>query len=226
MIFSEIKSRLYSLLQDQFQTAWTNSTVAAAVTKAVRKVGNKVGRDSSRTTLALVQGQIEYTLPLGVRRLSKIRILPENGNEPDHSGLDQIDYALLPVVNNVSAQADPTHFALSLTGGAGANQYLLTVFPAPARNAVDAIIIDFEVDTVIESDNPSTGPQDAQIIPYPEQFEEAIVYYSASYLLLERSDSKDTEESRKYRKIANQEIRENRPVDALSFYRDQNRAMP
>lgn len=224
MDFLDVKDRIYPLLQDRIQTTWLNPIVAKAVTKAIRRVANRVGRDESLIKISLVESQQAYVLPLGVRRLSKVKIIPENGTEPPFRGLPQVLRHLIPLTT--PNERDPVMFSLNLTGGAAQNQYELFFWPPPARSATDAIQITYALDTVIVSDDPSTTPQDEQVIPYAEQFEEAIIYYTAAFLLFERSDDKDTQEAQKFRLIADEEVRTNRPVDALSFYRDNNRAFP
>jgi hypothetical protein len=159
-----------------------------------------------------------------VRRIQDVKIIPENGNEPLACGLPQVPLAEIPIT--VPQESDPDRFALSLTGGATADRYSLYFWPAPARSATDAIVVTYDVDTSIISSSPATGPNLAQTIPYPAQFEDAILYYTMSYLLLSRADEGDREEAQKFKMIADQEVRENAPVDALTYRVDNNRAMP
>jgi hypothetical protein len=224
MFFSTLLSSFYEIFQDPLQTTLSNTSLARAATKGVRRVANIVGRDDARTLLSLVQGQQIYELPVGVRRLTKVRILPENGNEPHYEGLPQIMADQVPVT--VPQEGDPEGYSLSLTGGTDSDRYALTLWPAPARSAADSIIVDHAVDTIIESDSPATAPQLAQVIPFPEQFEPAILYYTLYYALSERMDEKDKQDAQYYLSMAKDEMKENAPVDAISSRVDINRAMP
>jgi len=140
------------------------------------------------------------------------------------AGITQVRLQDIPVT--VQDETDPDRFALSLTGGTDSDQYSLFFWPAPARSAVDAIVISYSVDTVISSDSPATTPQKAVALPFPAQFEDAILYYTMSFMLAGRGDEGDREEAMKYKALAEQELRENAPVDAISARRDCNRAMP
>ena len=225
MNFGQLLSDVYELLEDPLQTAWTNRAVARAVKKAVRRIANAVGRDDTQTLLSLVESQQEYVLPTGIRRVNKVRIIPEQGGEPRGAGLLQLASPKdLPLT--LDEESDPQYFVLRLTGGTNANQYSLIFYPVPARSATDAIVVDHAVDTIISSDSPATAPQLAVELPFPEQFDEAMLYYTAGFLLAERSDEGDMQESMKFEAMAKAEIRENGPVDSLSFRADLNRAMP
>ena len=217
MDYSTLITDVLAILEDNLGVAFSDSQEQRAATKAVRRVANKVGRTESRQSLDLVESQQAYLVPTGIRRLKKVQLIPENGNEPNSTGLRQVGLSDIPIT--VPNERDPDRYSIRLDAGTDENQFEIFLWPAPARSATDAIVITYDVDVVFDG---TAG----QKIPYPPELQEAIVYYTASYLLFERADESDTQEAQKFKIMGDTEVKENRSVDSMSHYIDNNRAMP
>ena len=116
----------------------------------------------------------------------------------------------MPIVSQGDRAQDPDRFALNITGDVDGDKYSLVLWPIPFRSAVDAIVVTYEVDYTFNSAVTSTP------IPYPRQFYESIIFYSCYYILAFKDNATDREQAMTFKNIADQEIRENRPVDALT----------
>lgn len=190
-----------------------DAKVAKAAESACRYLGNNVGRNVTRIGIDMIQDQADYVVPLTskIRRVNTLKIIPENGNEPPSQGLIQVDLMDIPLTLSVQSGRDPDRFVLDLTGGNAENQYSITLWPTPSRNAVGAIVIDAEVDVVFNVAN-----QDSENVPYPEQFDEALKYMACFYLLASKDDQRDQNQALNFKKLADLELQMNRPVDALT----------
>ena len=190
-----------------------DAVVARAAESACRYLGNNVGRNVTRIGVDMIQDQADYPVPTvnKIRRINQVKIIPENGNEPPKQGLIQVDLLNIPLTIAVQSGRDSDRFVLDLTGGTAENQYTLTLWPTPGRSAIGAIVIDAEVDIVFDVANQAT-----ENVPYPEQFEAALRYLTAFYLLAAKDDQRDQNQALNFKRLADQEIAMNRPVDALT----------
>ena len=134
-------SALIDVVQDELEDpggfATFNDTVTAqAAENACRYLGNVIGRNEGRLALDMVADQADYPLPTSVdlRRIEKVRILPETGGEPPRQGIIQIDLVDLPITDTTQSGRDPDRFVLNLTGGTNEDRYTLTLWPTPNRS--------------------------------------------------------------------------------------------
>lgn len=194
-------------------STFPDAKVAKAAESACRYLGNNVGRNSTRIGIDMVQDQAEYDVPITskIRRINSIKIIPENGNEPGTQGLVQVDLLNIPLTLSVQNGRDPDRFVLDLTGGVAENQYSLNLWPVPGRSAVGAIVVDAEVDVVFNVDDQAT-----ELIPYPEQFSDALKNLACFYLLAKKDDERDQRQAMNFKKLADLDLQMNRPVDALT----------
>jgi len=221
MIFSQLLTEAYRLLEDPNRIAWPNSAIVRHLNAALRSIGSAVG-DSGRTTLSLVQGQQAYDLPAGVRRIREVRIAPESGSEP----LIITQRRLEEMRINVPQEGDPSLYAVQLTSGANEDQFGLFMWPAPARSTADAIIIDYEIEYELDSDDPATVPQEAQVIPFPRAYEMAILYLTIGSALSERDDDSDIQKSEHYWALGQRQLTELQPTGSASKMIDAYRPFP
>jgi len=192
---------------------FSDAKVAKAAESACRYLGNNVGRNATRIGVDMVDTQADYPVPTAnkIRRVNSVKIIPETGGEPRGQGLIQIDLHDLPITLSALSERDPDRFVLDLTGGSADNQYSLTLWPTPSRSATGAIVIDAEVDVIF-----TVAGQASENVPYPEQFSEALKYLACFYLLAAKDDERDQRQSLNFKKLADLEIDQNRPVDAIT----------
>ena len=196
--FGALKSTVYEILQDPAGVAWSVDAVKRSATKANRKIANVVGLNQSRLTLSMVQGQQSYEIAgTTVKRISSIRILSEAGDQAGYP-LTQVQLDELPI--NTSEEGEPTNFVLNIISGTDGDQTGIVLWPTPARSQADAIIVDYEPNDTL------TG-NDAEVLPYPSVFDEARIYYTLYYMLMDREDTKDTESALKFEKMAKDEMK-------------------
>jgi len=136
--------------------------------------------DSARTTLNLVASQQQYDLPVGLRSINKIQLVPENSTS---TTCELLPIRLEDIPVFTPNEKDPTHFYLQISGGSDSNTFGLFVWPTPARSATDAIVIDYTPDYEM-----TLG---TDVIPFPNMLNAYIVQYSAGSLLMDRVDDKD-----------------------------------
>ena len=163
MNFGDLLTEVYDLGNDPGQVAWRNSVVARYLNGSLRRAGQITG-DSARLSLALVQGQQEYALPTGVRRVKQVSIMPQEGVEPRYP-IVETSIQKIPVITQT--QKDPERYALQATGGANGQNFSLFMWPAPGRSAPDSIIIDIELAYEFTSTNPATAGELATELPFP-----------------------------------------------------------
>jgi len=190
-----------------------DAVVAKAAESACRFVGNNVGRNTTRLAIDMSDGVADYDIPIAnkIRRINQVKIIPENGNEPRSQGIIQIDLIDLPLTLSVQSGRDPDRFVLQLTGGTAENQYQLTLWPTPGRTALNAIVVDAEIDYVFDvADQATTN------VAYPEQFDEVIKYLACYFLLFTKDNANDQNQAVRFKAAAEEILEQNRPVDAIT----------
>ena len=225
MNFGQLLTNTYRILQDPGQAVYANSVIALYASQALRTVGNALSITSGRdASLALVDGQQEYVVPDGVRRITHIRILPEAGTEPGNY-LDEYRLGQFPFID--PNNADPQYFAILGGGGTDEDQLKLFLYPSPNRSASNSIIIDYELDYEFLSDDPATTDQKTlQLIPFPKIYHLAVLYFTVYYALSEQDDGHDLEKALYYKNLGMDILRDYSAINSISFYKDNFRAFP
>lgn len=228
MIFGDVLTQVYRLLEDPGQFAWPNSAVALHLQDAVREVANRVGRAEGRGTLGLVQGQQSYVLPVGIKRVKNVRILPEiqAGGTQAEAGmsLQEVPLEEMPIV--VLQEADPRVFSTSAVAGATEEQLELFMWPAPARSTADAIVYNYDIEYAFASVDPADAGNLAQLIPFPAQYDKIILYLTCAGLLSERTDQDEMRKGELFQFKAEEILRPLIPIRPTSYMRDVYRAFP
>ena len=192
---------------------FSDAKCSIAAEKAVRYLGSQVGRIEARLAVDMVIDVPDYVLPAAtqIKAIKKLRIIPENGNEPGKQGLKQIDLFNMPINPTFQSSRDPDRFVTSLNGGANEDRYMISLWPSPCRTASEAIIIDYEVDFVFVVANQATTQ-----VPYPPQFTPALNLLTKANLLSDKDNQADKDLAKTIRKEAQTEIEQNRDTDAIS----------
>lgn len=228
MNYGDLQTQVYRILEDPNGFAWPNSAVAFNLNTAVSTLVNKLGRAEGRLTLSTVVGQQEYTLPQGITRVKQVRILPQiqaGGSQQEPSGsLTELALEDMPVV--VTQNGNPDRFSLKAVGGSNEDQFSIFVWTAPDWAASDNIIVDFDIDYQFTSDDPSSGADLAQLIPFPPAYDKIIVRLTAAEMLGERSDADDIQKGEFWYDKAMQELKPKLPIRTTSYRRDVRRAFP
>ena len=227
MIYSDVTTDIYRILKDPGKVAFTSACVAKAVTAAVRKVLGATNTAVGRTTLSMVLGQQQYDLPyfnngtpntLGIRRLTRLRLVPAVGGEPKEIPQYQLD----EITYTSPTPGDPYAFALiSGQGATSPEQLSMFVWPTPARSAVGAFVIDYAVDYVFTS-----STNDSTAIEVPETLTNVVAWLAAADCLLESDDVSDIQKSSVLRQQAERRIAENFIMESLTLRADKNRIFP
>lgn len=190
MTFDELLTAVYENVQENKAAPirWKNDRVAFYANKAFRRIVGTVGRYEIRTTLNLVQGQQVYQLPDDVKRLKAVWVVPENSTTTVLTPLEEVGFEFLPVLTG--EERDPTNYALRASDLTNPDQMAVVLFPIPGRNGTDDLVIDYERDVPIVSDEVATAPQLAAVLPIKEQFDLALTYFTSAFLL-KISDDQD-----------------------------------
>jgi len=183
MNFATFKAKVYQQLQENAASParYTDDDVAFFGTQAVRDLINRVGRYTGRAALNMVQSQQEYVLPVGILRLTKIEIIPESGESSNIRPLDKVALWEIPIGSGT--EGDPTKYAYENSDPANPAQMSLFVYPAPGRNAANAIVYDYERGEEVTNN-------DAFIMPFKEEFSYGVILKTAG-LMLDVSDDGD-----------------------------------
>lgn len=228
MLFSDVLTQVYRILEDTGQFAWPNSAVALHLQDAVRDVANQLGSADARITLDLAQGTANYLLPVGVRRVNNIRILPEipAGGTQAEAGppLKQDTLAKFPVVS--VQDAEPRRFAMSAVAGATQEQFEILFHPTPQRSATGGIIVNYGIEYPFTSPDPADQTALDQQIPFPSQYDKVIYYKTAGGMLSERTDQADIEKGEYFNSKAERLLKPMLPVKATEAMVDECRAFP
>ena len=229
MQFSDFLPQVYRIVEDEGQFAWPNSAVALHLQEAVRDVANKLGLADTRVELSLVEGNSNYLLPAGIRRVNNVRILPAipAGGTQAQAGppLAQCNsLAEFPVVN--VQNDEPARFVMSAVEGSNEDQFQITLNPAPARSATAAIIVNTGIEYPFTSADPAAGGDLTQLIPFPPQYLKVIIYKTASGMLSERVDESDIRRGIQLNNQADEWLEPMLPVKSTQHYAQPPRAFP
>jgi hypothetical protein len=104
--------------------------------------------------------------------------------------------------------------------------FQLLFWPTPARSAERTIVITYEIDYLIESDDPATAGQLAVPIPFPRIYDTALENLTCYYLLSQSDDTTDTNNAAKFKNIGEDCLSRSRPIDSSSSMIDIFRAFP
>ena len=227
--FEDMLPKVYKLLQDPAQFAYTNSNVAEALNTAVRDIANKLGSADTRVELDLVQGTAEYLLPVGIRRINSVFILPpiQTGGTQGNTRVPLLQVNSLQNFPIVSvSESEPFLYVLSAVAGTDEDQMQIILFPTPQRTATDAIIINVGIEYIFTSENPASATDLAQIVPFPVQYNRIMQFKAAAAMLAENIDESDIARGIQLENQADEWLKPMLPIKSTQSYASFPRAFP